>query len=280
VSRAFVLAGGASLGAIQVGMLQALFERRITPDLVVGTSAGAINGGFVASRPPEVETARELARLWASTDWYEVFPPNPVTALLGAVGLRSHLVPDTGVRKLLRRHMRMRRLEEARVPLHVVTVEVLTGHERVLSRGPAEDAVMASAAIPAVFPPVRWDGVELVDGGVANNTPLSVAIGLGATEIFVLPTGPACPLERPPRSALDMALWAILTVIHNRLVREIAECPAGVRLVVLPPPCPLDVRPVDFSRSEELIEWSLRDSRRFLDQLPEAGAVPERMRAR
>src|SRR3954463_7535734 len=99
---AFILSGGASLGAIQVGMLEALYEREIRPDVIVGTSAGALNGAFIADRPQTVATARELGEVWRGLSRGQVFPVNPLTGALGFLGARSHLVPDSGLRRVVR----------------------------------------------------------------------------------------------------------------------------------------------------------------------------------
>jgi NTE family protein len=262
---AFVLSGGASLGAIQVGMLRALYERGIAPDFIVGTSAGALNGAFIASRPQRVETADELGAIWRELRRGQVFPLNPLTGLLGFLGSRSHLVPDSGLRRLITGHVEADRLEELPLPLHVVAVDVVTGEELRLSRGPLVDAVMASASIPAVLPHVSWDDRELMDGGVANNTPISHAIELGAEEIYVLPTGHACSLEEPPRSALAMALHAISLLTHRRLIDDVEKHRDDAKLVVLPPPCPLAIPPIDFNHADELIERAHADACEFLD---------------
>src|SRR3954452_89686 len=153
--RAFVLSGGASLGAIQAGMLRALYERGTTPDLLIGTSAGALNAAFVASRPQTVETADALAAVWVAVKRSQVFPVNPLTGLLGFLGARRHLVPDSGIRRLIARHVEIERLEETEVPLHVVAVDVITGEELRLWAGRAIDGILASAAIPGVLAPVR-----------------------------------------------------------------------------------------------------------------------------
>ena len=122
---AFVLSGGASLGAIQVGMLRALYERGIRPDLIVGTSAGALNGAYIASRPQTVVTADSLARIWRELRRGQVFPVNPLTGLLGFLGARDHLVPESGLRRLIERHVECHTLEEMPIPLHVVAVDVV-----------------------------------------------------------------------------------------------------------------------------------------------------------
>jgi len=262
---AFVLSGGASLGAIQVGMLRALYERDIKPDLIVATSVGAINGAFIAARPQSVETADELATTWQQVRRAQVFPLNPLSGLLGFLGSRPHLVPDSGLRRLLAKHVEQERLDGLPIPLHVVAVDVVSGEELLLSSGPVVDAVMASAAIPAVLPPVPWEDRELMDGGVANNTPISHAIELGAREIYVLPTGHACAVEDPPGSALGMALHALSLLTHSRLIADIQLHKAQAKLIVLPPPCPHSIAPIDFGHAAELIERSAQAARAFLD---------------
>jgi NTE family protein len=273
---AFVLSGGASLGAIQVGMLEALYERGVRPDLIVGTSAGALNGAFVASRPQTVDTARELGEIWASLSRGKVFPVNPLTGALGFLGARGHLVPDSGLRNLIRRHTVAEHVEDTAIDLHLVATDVRSGAEVRLSQGSLIDAVMASAAIPGVLPAVSWEGRELVDGGVSNNAPISHAVELGADEIYVLATGAACELEEPPRGALGMLLQATSLLVGRRLMADIATYSQRARLVALPPPCPLDVQPTDFGRATELIARAREDARRFLDRLgPVAPAAAE-----
>jgi NTE family protein len=262
---AFVLSGGASLGAIQVGMLRALYEHGISPDFVVGTSAGALNGAFIATRPQAAETADELAEVWRAVRRYEVFPVNPMTGFVGFIGRRNYLVPDSGMRRVLRRHLEIERLEDTRIPLHVIAVDLYGGREVRLSEGPAIDAVAASAAIPGVFEPVPWGGMDLIDGGVANNTPVSHAVELGADEIYILPAGHPCDLDEPPRGALAMVLHAMTLLVHRRLEADIEALAGRARLHLMPPPCPLAVQPIDFSQSATLIERSLADARAFLD---------------
>ena len=233
---AFVLSGGASLGAIQAGMLRALYERGIKPDLIVGTSAGAMNGAYIASRPQTVATADALAGVWRDLKRGQVFPLNPLTGLLGFLGTRDHLVPASGLRKLIARHIEYEALEDMPIPLHVIAVDVISGDELRLSHGPVLDAVMASVAIPGVVAPMRWEDRTLMDGGVANNTPISHAVELGAERIYVLPTGHACALREPPRGALAIALHAISLLTQRRLVDDIQRHESDARLIVLPPP--------------------------------------------
>ena len=245
-TTAFVLSGGASLGAIQVGMLRALYERGVAPEMIVGPSAGAINGAFIASRPQTLGTADALGAIWRGLRRGQVFPINPVTGLLGFLGSRDHLAPDSGLRRLIAPHVECALLEQMPIPLHVVAVDVITGEERRLSRGPVVDAVLASSSVPGVLPPVCWEDTALMDGGVANDTPISHATELGAQRIYVLPTGHSCALEQAPRGALTMALNAASLLTHRRLIDDIEKRRNDASLIVLPPPCPLSIQPTDF----------------------------------
>lgn len=263
----FVLSGGASLGAVQAGMLRALYERGVSPDLIVGTSVGALNGAFIASRPATPATARQLADVWRTVSRWNVFPLNPFTGFFGFFGARDHLVSDRGLRRLVAENLELGLLEDSPVPLHVVATDLLSGRELRLSRGDALEAVISSAAIPGVFPAVELDGRLLVDGGVANNTPIVDAIDLGAERIYVLPTGNACDLPEPPRGAVAMLLHAMSLLVMRRLLVEVEMLRHRAELIVLPPPCPLTIPPIDFSHADELIRRGYEDSRDYLDAL-------------
>src|SRR3954449_13559960 len=154
MTTAFVLSGGASLGATQAGMLQALYERDIRPDLFVGTSAGALNAAFAASRPTTADAAIELQRIWLGLTRSQVFPASPLTAALGALGVRDHSFPPSGLRRMIERHCDFARPEDAAVPVPVVAPAVLTGEEVLLSAGSVSAPLRPSAAIPGVCPPV------------------------------------------------------------------------------------------------------------------------------
>jgi NTE family protein len=265
--RAFVLSGGASLGAIQVGMLEALFERRIVPDLVVGSSVGAVNSAFIAGREPSPEAVHELGEIWRGLSRGEIFPFRPLTGLIACLGRSSNLIPAGNLRRLIVRYSAFEHLEDSPVPLHLIATDILSGQELRISRGPTVEAVMASAAIPAVFPPVKFEGRLLMDGGVSDNTPISHAVALGADEIYVLPTGIACDLTTAPRGALAMLLHALVVLTQQRLHVDIELYRDRAHLVVLPPPCPQAVQPIDFSHGAQLIKQALQDGRAFLDSL-------------
>ncbi len=278
---AFVLSGGGSLGAVQAGMIHALYERGVRPDFIVASSVGALNGAFLASRPTTVATAEKLAKIWSQLRSRDVFPLSiGLGGLLGVAGRRDHLVSSRGLRNLLARWVEFDTLEQSPIPLHVVATDLLSGAEVLISSGSTVSAVLASSAIPGVLAPVDLDGRALVDGGVTDNTPVAQAVDLGASLIYVLPTGYACGLQESPRSALGVALQALGLLIQQQMVRDIRTVPEHVELRVLPPPCPLAVAPTDFSQAATMIERTRVQSREFLDRLNagQGHAVPEQMR--
>jgi NTE family protein len=261
MTTAFVLSGGASLGATQAGMLQALYERDVRPDLFVGTSAGALNAAFAASRASTTDAAIELQRIWRGLTRSQVFPASPLTAALGALGGRDHTFPASGLRRVVERHCDFARLEDAAVPVHVVAADVLTGEEVLLSRGPVTDALLASAAIPGVFPPVVVDDRLLMDGGIVNNAPITHAVELGADRVFVLSAMGASRLEEAPRGALAAGLTAVTRAITRRLEEDVARYRGLVDLTVLPAPALPGLLPTDFGHADELIEQGLHRAR-------------------
>lgn len=268
MTTAFVLSGGGSLGAVQVGMLRALAARGTRPDLVVGTSAGALNAAYVAGHGTGRDALDELAGVWHGLRRRDVFPVDPLRQLLALGGRRPSLCPPDSLRRLIEAHLPYRTLDDAPVvPVHVIATDLLSGREVVLSAGDAVSAVLASAAIPGVFPPVERDGRLLVDGGVADNTAISQAVALGADRVVVLPTGFACALERPPSTLLATATHALTILIEQRLILEVAHFAerGDVDLAVVPPLCPLDVPSTDFRHAARLIADAERATGEWID---------------
>jgi len=277
MKTAFVFAGGGSLGAIQVGMLRALVDHGVQPDMIVGASVGAINGAYLAAAPTR-EGIGKLERIWWGLRRSDVFPIDYGT-LIGFIWSRDHLVSLRGLRRLIDRHLPYRNLEQAAVPLHVVTTDLLSGETVTLSNGSAADAIIASCAIPAAFAPVRLGRRCLVDGAVANNAPISIAARLGATRIILLPTGFPCALESPPRGATATILHALNLIIARQLVSDLESLRMTIEIVTIPPPCPLPRSPYDFTRTEELIEDAAASVTRWLSERGlEAGVIPDALR--
>lgn len=260
---AFVMAGGGSLGAVEVGMLRELLASGVRPDFIVGASAGAINGAFFASEPTRDGVA-QLERIWLGLRRQDVFPFD-LRSMFGLLTRRGHLVESHGLRALLERHLPYAHLEQAAMPIHVVASDMVTGDEVLISRGPVIDAVLASAAIPGVFPPVQHDGRLLVDGGVASNTPIAAAVRLGAQRVIVLPTGFACALKQMPSGAIARAMHALSLLVARQLVHDAERYADAVELRIVPTLCPLDKSPYDYSATSQLIERAAAGTRRWLD---------------
>ena len=260
---AIVLAGGGSLGAVQVGMLKALARQRIVPDFVVGASVGAINGAYFAAEPNE-EGVTRLERVWSRLHRADIFPFSPLNSLLAILGRRDHLVTSALLRSLVESELQCHRLEDARIPCYVVATDVLDGREVAIAAGPIATALLASAAIPAVFPPVPLDGRHLMDGAVTNNTPISTALKLGATRVIVLPTGMSCALERPPRGAIALALHALNLLVMRQLLSDIERFSDRAELIVVPPLCPVSISAYDFSQTADLIHRAEAATRLWL----------------
>jgi NTE family protein len=262
---AFVLSGGASLAAMQAGMLRALYELGIAPDLIIATSAGAINATYIASRPQTVATARGLGRIWRGLQRDDVFPVSPWVLASGLLGKRDHLVPAEALRRLVGRHLQFDDLADAPIPLHVVAFDLDSGSEVVLSGGPTLDVIAGSAAVPGVFPPVRVGDRLLIDGGVVNNTPISHAVSLGADRVYVLPTvDPAFVPATTSRGALGAAIGGLSLVLRNRLEADVALFSGEIEITVLPAPNPLNVMPTDFRHADRLLRDGLNAARRRL----------------
>ena len=258
---AFVLSGGGSLGATQVGMLQALFEAGVEPDLLVGTSVGSVNAAWVGAWPA-LDGVHKLADIWRGLRRDDVFPLGWAAAM-GLLGRGKHLVSNAALRGILERHLPFERLDQAEVPVHVVTTELKSGRAVVLSSGPAVPALLASCAIPGVFPPVHIGRRELVDGGVANHTPISTAYELGARVIYVLPIGYPWLYEEPS-NALGMALQALARLVEQRLEADVAKYRGVADIRVVHAVDPVPVSPADFSHTDELIERGYASARRLV----------------
>jgi NTE family protein len=255
---AFVLAGGGSFGAIQVGMMQSLVAHGVAADMVVGSSVGALNGAYYAGNPT-LEGIKDLATVWRGLTRRQVFPVTWRT-LYGFMRRRDFLVGSEGLRDLVDKHLPYRNLEEAKIPLHIVATDILTGGTVVLSKGPVGQAILASAAIPAAFAPVQFEALYLADGAISSNTPAKVAVALGAQRLIIMPTGYACARKIPPAGAVANALHALTLLIARQLQTELDGLDPAIDYFVAPPLCPLDGSPYDFSQTTQLIERAIEST--------------------
>jgi len=270
-STAFVLGGGGSLGAVQVGMMRALLEHGIGADLVVGSSVGAINAAYFAGNPT-LEGLAGLEAIWRRLKRSDILCLG-WRGLFGFLGQRDHLFSSDRFSRLLETHLPYRNLEDAALPLHVVATDVLTGEPLVLSRGPVTQALLASSAIPAAFAPVGFDGKLLVDGALASNTPVRAAVACGARRLIVLPTTCARLEPNRPSSALASAMHAITLLMARQLAGEIAGLGGAVGCHVVPADCTVGVSSFDFSRTSELIERGYGATKQWIDRGGIGGAA-------
>jgi len=232
---AFVLGGGGALGAVEVGMLGALLDRGITPDLVLGTSVGALNGAFVA-QDPHPGVVDRLTDLWqgVAASSKEVYGDKPLRAVRRAVVTGTHVWSARPLATRLREELGEVTFADLAVPLQVCAANIERAAEHWFDSGDVVDAVVASAAVPGLLHPKRIDGEHYLDGGIVNSVPVARAHQLGATRIFVLQVGRIDRPLRPPRRPWDVARVSFEVARRHRLHRELDELPEDVEAHVLP----------------------------------------------
>jgi len=259
---AFVLSGGGNLGALQVGMLRALTEHGITPDVVLGCSIGAMNGAAF-SLDPTLTGIDRLQEHWL--DGVTVIPPSRLPSVVQLVRKGESLHSNDGLRRSLELLLGpTRRFEDLSLDFECIAAEVDTAAEHWFHEGYLVPAVLASAALPAVFPVVTIEGRRYIDGGAVDNVPISRAVELGCREIYVLHVGrhgkPDAEIKRP----FDAAMQAYWVARNGRFARDLAALPDGVEALVLPPGGRPDIRYDDFSHTEVLIDRGYDNSVAFL----------------
>ena len=235
MTTAFVLGGGGVLGAVEVGMLRALLERDILPDLVLGTSVGALNGAMVA-RDPSPAVVERLTGLWHdAAGSRDVYGDRPLRTVRRVIATRGTSVYSAGplVRRL-REELGDTTFEQLPVRFQVCAASIERAAEHWFDSGPVVDAVVASAAVPGLLPPARVGEEHYLDGGIVNSIPVGRAAELGATRIFVLQVGRIDRPLRPPSRPWEVARVSFEIARRHRFAREMAALPEGVEAHVLP----------------------------------------------
>jgi NTE family protein len=250
---AFVFAGGGSLGAVQVGMLKALVSGGVSADLVVGASVGAINAAYFAASPTAAGVAR-LESLWRGIRRRDIFPGPSVLSVFDLLRGRSHLLSAAGLQRLLERGFTVADFSKLELPCAIVATDLVDGLPVHIQSGPIVPALLASAAIPGVYPPVNIGDHVLVDGGLAFGSPVAAAVALGADRLVVLPTGYSCARRAAPTSAAGIALQGLNILTVGKLIATLRQYRDSITIDVVPPLCPLDASPVDFSQTGSLID--------------------------
>lgn len=271
----FVLGGGATLGALQVGMLSALATQGLHPDLVAGTSVGALNGAVLADVGDSGQAAEILCRTWLRMTTKSVFPGSRFAQAARAISGKS-VYPDTGLRALIRDVLGPRP-DFARLsrPFAAVATSVLTGHANAFASGELVRPLLASTAIPGLLPIQDVDGHPYWDGGVAANIPLLAARVLGAASLVVLDPGDICHREIPPRGAPATTLAALGTAVRQRVLVEIDQVSREVPVLYLDRPCVAGRAPLSFDSTPDLLARGESLAHEFLEAapLPEPGRM-------
>jgi len=269
---AFVFSGGGPLGALQVGAVKALVERDILPDLVVGTSVGAINASHLAF-DPSVIGVRRLEESWDRLAENDLFPGSGFMATWSRMLRRGDRIFDnSGLREIIERGLGPEAsFEDAQIPLGIVTTELLTGQEHVFTSGPILEPLLASTAMPGALPPVTIDGRRYIDGGVVNNVPIAPALELGASTIYVLNATAHTQDPRPLNRPMDYLMHAFSLARAQRLIVERRFAATERAEIVMLPIVPLDffVPFTSFKHTRLLIERSYEATSRFLDSAPQ-----------
>jgi NTE family protein len=264
---AFAFCGGAGLGAVQVGMLRALLERGIRPDVVSGTSSGSLNA-LVFAADPSLATVDRLDRLWMAARRRDLFRLNPWTVGRGLVGGSAHLASNARLRRMLASSLPVRRLEDTDVPVAIALTDPIARRPVVMRSGRALDVLLASSAVPGLFPPVVIDGRPYIDGGLVADPPIAAAVELGATRVYILPVG--WPITEPHGGSAilriaDAVDWLCWRVADFEVERWSREC----QIEIVPSPSTRQITPFDLRATRRLIDESYALASAWLD-LPEA----------
>jgi NTE family protein len=272
MTTAFVLGGGGVLGAAEVGMLRALFEIEVTPDLVLGTSVGALNGAMVA-RDPTPTVIERLTELWQDASTARAISDRPLRTVRRAVSSGTHLYSSDFMEKRLVDEFGETTFEDLPVRFQVCAANIERAAEHWFTSGPLVEAIMASAAVPGLLPPARVGDEHYLDGGIVNSIPLGRAITLGADRVFVLQVGRIDRPLKPPTRPWEVARVSFEIARRHRFARELAELPDGVEAHVLPARGTTTrddslLAHRDFSKVRNRIDASYEASRDYLTSIP------------
>jgi NTE family protein len=260
--RTWVLGGGGARGAAQVGVLQALFEANVeAPVAIVGTSVGALNGASIAAYPSLAGTMM-LREVWMSRPALRVFEAHPLGLLVSGIR-RDQLsaFPQQNVRRLIDRAQALTGVttfEQLRVPLAVVATDLNAGKPAVFRSGPLTPALLASTAIPGVFPTVRINDREHLDGGVVENTPLNIAIDDGAREILAISLMAGGEREQPPAGFGELIARTLQLSLHHQMLSDYERLRQRCRIIVF---CPVTAPTATWEMKREHLEQVMEQSR-------------------
>jgi NTE family protein len=267
---ALILCGGGSKGAMEVGLYRALVELGVQIDFIVGTSIGALNGAFIAAGG----TPDELESIWRSSlRPRELFPFN--WEIVWKLKRADSLYSNAGVRAFLEHHLPVRRFEELRIPLYVTATRLQTGETVYVDHGDLIAPLLASIALPGIFPPIVRDGFQLMDGGLSDNVPIAFAASRGARRaIFMLCV--CCSRESAAVHGFDRIVSQAASVMLDLKYRlDVQQFRDRLDLIALEPALGLDVSMLDFNHTDELIEGAYEIAMAELPSLLARSEKPE-----
>ncbi|MCH8051065.1 MAG: patatin-like phospholipase family protein [Chloroflexi bacterium] len=264
VRPALVLSGGGILGAVQVGVLKALFRGGLRPSMVVGTSVGALNGAFVAFQP-DLAGVSELEAVWRDLRASRIFEQNPVRLAVNLITRRNCMFRTDLLQQLIGDSLVTDDFAAAQIPLRVVATDMTRGEKVVLEEGPVSEAVLASCAIPGLFCPVESGGVMLVDGGLVANMDLETAVNAGASDIL------AIDLTQPPDGFKSDSIVKVLyrsleLLLQQQVKRDIERFSDRARITVIRPHLDHAHTLASFGHIGHLIEEGERLGRQLLEE--------------
>lgn len=268
-ATAFVLGGGGILGAAEVGMLKALADRGIRPNLLVGSSVGALNGAFF-SADPSAATVEQMVEAWCGISGRGVFNRTFAGQVGNLLRYGTYLHGNEGLRSLLQENLGDVRFEDLSVRFECVAACIETASPRWFSSGRVAPAVLASCAVPGLLPAVEIDGEHFLDGGLVRSVPIGRAVRMGATRVFVLQVGRLVQPLRPPRRPWEVALVSFEIARRHHFHEEVANLDEGVELHVLPSGSTvpnISWRYRDSSSVPERIDSAYRASCDYLDRM-------------
>jgi NTE family protein len=262
--NAFVLSGGANLGSVQAGMLSGLLESGVQPDFIVGTSIGAANAAYLAA-DPTLARAKSLGRIWKATRPKDVFPIHPLRAIK-SLARKGALFSSDPLWRFIESEIGYDRVEDSTIPLRIVATRFSDGAEVVFENGSVKDALLASTALPLIFPPHEIGGELYLDGGLSDQVPLEPAVDGGADRIYVLSVGFPCPPPTNHRSPRSVLMHSIGLLLSQRIRSHSADLftRPGIEIIQIPPVC-TQVALRDFSQTSRLIDEAHEQTLRFLE---------------
>jgi NTE family protein len=268
---AFVLSGAGNRGPLEVGALRALLEQGITPDLVVGTSAGAINAGYLAAWGATVAATHNMQKMWAEVDTDDVYGENLLEILWRVKSKQNSLFSSNGMRRILTRAFpaEVKTFGQVKIKLYTTATDLRSSRLILFGddpQAPLLDAVMASAAVPGIHPPVNYQNLQLVDGGVVANVAASVAMDRGATSVYVINAGYGGEIINPAQGVIEVLANTLNTMMAQSLLADIDRARRDTRIdlhhIVVAGFRGISFR--DFSQGQAMVDYGYEKAKAYL----------------